>query len=354
MEAILHKIQNFITGFMLVNSNLAKAVEFIEYGTYISVGVILLGLLGFFGLAKKNNALIKAVGAASLFALFPAWFIIGEMGLIGLLAVIFIVSIVLNRQSPDTRGRNFLLSSMLAGFAISIVSFFIGYNYLKEGHEIDPSENGVYGLAPFMVFLVSFLVFRRRDKKAEIYHNEMEEEPWQMGRESVASASMSAVPSSRVTFEPIEEKRGYPSEEERLPSLEELFSKGAEDGSFETIFSARAEEPAKEAVRAEVEEVVSEGVTELATDQEALSASLISEASAAVAETIEMEMTSDLSVGSRSDEIAADLSDTPEGSVAKDIPETLGLQDDLSQTLVLDDLSKQLSEVLGSTKLADE
>ncbi|MDO5063091.1 MAG: DMT family transporter, partial [Peptostreptococcaceae bacterium] len=362
MEAILHKIQNFITGFMLVNSNLAKAVEFIEYGTYISLAVVLLGLLGFFGLARKNNPLVKAVGAASLFALFPAWFIIGEMGLIGLLAVILIVSIVLNRQSPDTRGRNFLMSSMLAGFAISVVSFFIGFTYLREGNQIDPAENGVYGLAPFMTFLFSFLIFSRREKKAARAEESFMEDQWQPSLKSKAQNTMNTAYASGAA-ESMVKSNVYPSDEERLPSLEELFSKGVDEQSFNTIFDRSVEKKDEE------KPLVSEVETDYSFLDTMKKENESSEPVKAVEEKIEEPMAekATMSIGSilapafdgrddeflssrRKEEVKINFFESEQEEAVSRVSEEKSVdptevpvaKSDLSQTLVFDDMAEQI------------
>lgn len=280
----MQTIKGLWVGLTLSGSNLAKAMEYTEYGSYIAIMILLLSIVGLIAYSRKNYITSDAAGTASLFAILPAWFVMREIGLLSFIVIVLIVNLVMNRVNSGQKYRNFQFATLVSGFIISLASVVVAFmkfnstsSYSNDPaantsyfSELDPIRNGVYSLAPLFVFLLSLMIGRRRKhKEAASYEGAFDDynENWAAPMSNAVALASAQTVTSVDNFDQQRAGSGFDMTG-RLRSLEELFNEGAdEDDIYAEIFGNKKEVKTEEATlpstpEAPAAEIVQEAVQE--------------------------------------------------------------------------------------------
>lgn len=167
MGEILQRGLSFFGGGENANTMIA-ALEKMEIGAYVSALLLVVGLLGFVGMGTKKKALWKSAGLTMILVLFPSWLILGPYGALGFLVGMLLLSLILNKKTPANKGEGYLKASLFTGFILSVATLvlaaldFWNLDYIQY---LDPATNGIYSVAPLVLFLLSYLVMGRKEKK---------------------------------------------------------------------------------------------------------------------------------------------------------------------------------------------
>ncbi len=258
MENLIQTIKSFWVGLTLSGSNLAKAMEYTEYGSYIAIMILLLSIIGLLAYSRKNYITSDAAGTASLFAILPAWFVMREIGLLSFIVIILIVNLVMNKVAPGQKYRNFQFATLVSGFIISLASVFVAFmkfnstsSYSNDPavnttyfSELNPIQNGVYSLAPLFIFLISLMIGRsRKHKELTSYDGAFDDynENWATPMSNAAALASAEAATAVGNFDQ-QRADSRLDATGRLRSLEELFNEGAdEEDIYAEIFGKKKE-----------------------------------------------------------------------------------------------------------------
>lgn len=259
MENLIQTIKSFWVGLTLSGSNLAKAMEYTEYGSYIAIMILLLSIIGLIAYSRKNYITSDAAGTAALFAILPAWFVMREIGLLSFIVIILIVNLVMNKVTPGQKYRNFQFATLVSGFIISLASVFVAFmkfnstsSYSNDPaastsyfSELDPIRNGVYSLAPLFIFLMSLMIGRsRKRKELTSYDGAFDDynENWATPMSNAAALASAEAATAVGNFDQ-QRADSRLDVTGRLRSLEELFNEGAdEEDIYAEIFGKKKEQ----------------------------------------------------------------------------------------------------------------
>ena len=171
MEGITQLFQNFVSGVSIVSSSMAYSPEFIEYGIYISLMLLLISALGIKHLRNGRKSVSFSAGGASFLAILPAWFVSAEIGVAIFCFLIILFFVLLSKKNPGYKGENLLHAVLLAGLPSTLGALVGAFRVLHAGNylsQMNVPHNFVYGLAPLFVFLLFYLIASRIEhEKAE-------------------------------------------------------------------------------------------------------------------------------------------------------------------------------------------